>query len=314
MSRNCKHSLARAVVASLALGITSGAVQAGGLLAVEFDDGNFDPAMMSIIGNPYWPLTPAMGYVRQFTYIGEEEDECVVNKILIESGDTKTDFAAPYENIEAQVVLDREWVVVLGEGDSCDATTAVSDDDLTEVTYDWYAQDIHVNVWYMGEASRDFEDGCPSLDEVALGAPVEDWDSEEQFLECTGGSWEAGQPGQEEGEIIGEAGIVVPGDFPEGGEEIEAGTFYLQEVAEGAQDMAKILRIHASLQVEDGVAPGNYDDCRKVKEWTALEPGSSVEHKWYCMDGPGLVLIEGIGGGTTQQEVLVEVMDTYVGP
>jgi hypothetical protein len=56
---------------------------------------------------------------------------------------------------------------------------------------------------------------------------------------------------------------------------------------------------------------GSYENCRKVKEWTALEPGGSVEHKWYCPgdgDGPGLVLIEGIGGGPTEVEELVSIV------
>jgi hypothetical protein len=59
---------------------------------------------------------------------------------------------------------------------------------------------------------------------------------------------------------------------------------------------------------EDGVEPGEYEDGRKVKEWTAQEPGGGVEHKWYCADGPGLVLIEGVGGGPTEVEVLVDIV------
>ena len=38
-----------------------------------------------------------------------------------------------------------------------------------------------------------------------------------------------------------------------------------------------------------------------------FEPGASVEHKWYCRDGAGLVLIEGVGGGRTEVETLTEV-------
>jgi hypothetical protein len=108
-------------------------------------------------------------------------------------------------------------------------------------------------------------------------------------------------------EIIAQPGIVVPSNTPTNGAVISPGTGYQQEVAEGALDEAKILRRGAALSVEDGVAPGDYQVCRLVKEWTALEPGSTVEHKWYCADGPGLVLIEGIGGGPTEIEVLVDV-------
>lgn len=81
----------------------------------------------------------------------------------------------------------------------------------------------------------------------------------------------------------------------------------MQETAFEAEDMAKILRQGASLTVEDGVEPGKYLACRKTKEWTALEPGASVEHKLYCAHGDGLVLVEGIGGGPTEREVLITI-------
>ena len=85
----------------------------------------------------------------------------------------------------------------------------------------------------------------------------------------------------------------------------------MQEVAYEAEDMAKILRLNASVSIEEGSFMGTYEDCRKVKEWTALEPGASVEHKWYCHNpgelGPGLLLIEGVGGGPTEVEELVHI-------
>jgi hypothetical protein len=84
---------------------------------------------------------------------------------------------------------------------------------------------------------------------------------------------------------------------------LTTGTSWQQEVAEGAEDMAKLLKIYASLSVDDE----DYEECRKVKEWNPFEHGGSVEHKWYCKDGPGLVLIEGVGGGPTEEEVLVLV-------
>ena len=96
----------------------------------------------------------------------------------------------------------------------------------------------------------------------------------------------------------------MPSDTPfgdESGEPLTSGTFWMQEVAENAEDMAKVLRLTSSLTVEDD----DYEQCRKVKEWNPFEHGESVEHKWYCKDGPGLVLIEGIGGGPTEIEVLV---------
>lgn len=304
MHKRHKNYFAIAPICALVASIACGNALAGGLLAVEFDPAKFSSS--TLIDNPYWPLLPGNS-ARTFTYVGETEDECVINTVSVTPGEHKSFATAPYEAITAQVVLDREWVVELGENEECDADTATEDDDLSELTYDWYAQDMYKNIWYMGEASRDFEEPCPSLEDVALGTPRGAWPTEELFLECTGGSWEAGQPGQEEGEIIGAPGIVVPGDLPDGDKPLSPGTFYLQEVAEGAEDMARILRVKASLSVEEGVPPGEYGTCRKVKEWNPFEPGASVEHKWYCLGGNGLVLIQGIGGGPTEREILVRV-------
>ena len=292
---------------AFSMSIVCGSALAGGLLAVEFDPGKFTNSTM--IDNPYWPLLPG-NTGRTFTYVGEADDECAINEISVTPGDHKSFANMPYSLVTAQVVLDRAWVVELAENEDCDADTATSNDDLDELTYDWYAQDMYQNIWYMGEASLDFGEPCPPLDGVdgvPLGAPRGDWPSDELFLECTGGSWEAGEPGQEEGVIIGEPGIVVPGDYPTGEKKIKPGTYYMQEVAEGAQDMAKIVRVDAPLSVEDGVLPGEYENCRKVKESNPFEPGASVEHKWYCTGGNGLVLIQGIGGGPTESEVLVRV-------
>jgi len=309
MHKRTADYFSAAITAAVMMGCASGSALAGGLLSVDFDDNNFDdstttaPAVtMTMISNAYWPLSPDFAYLRTFTYIGGNDDECVINKILVDPREVKSDFAPPYEKIHAQIVLDQEWVVELEEGEACNALTAFEAGDLTERTFDWYAQDIFWNVWYMGEHSRSFEDECP-------GPEVDDADVEDD--ECFEGSWEAGQYGPEM-EIKAAPGIVVPSDYPTGGEMISNGTFYQQETAEDAEDMAKILRTDAALMVEDGIAPGEYANCRAVKEWTPLEPGASVEHKWYCSDGAGLVLVEGIGGGPTEREVLVEVEMTAI--
>lgn len=280
-----------AVVALITMGLGSTSAFAGGALDIGFDSDNFDSSM-STIDNVYWPLTPGSDSTRTFTYIGDNDDECAINTISITQGNTRMGFAGVYSGITAQIVEDREWAVELEDDEECGLGTPVGDDDLTELTFDWYAQDIWDNIWYMGELSRSFEEGCPPL-----GSPAPD--------ECFEGSWEAGVPGPEEG-LVAEPGIVVPSDTPDGTNSLTPGTYYMQEVAEGALDMAKILRLGAALDVEDGILPGEYDTCRKVKEWTALEPGHSVEHKWYCLGGNGLVLIEGVGGGPTEQEILVE--------
>lgn len=298
MTNTIRTYFISAIAAVTTIGASSGDAIAGGLLDVEFDDAVFSNP--TIIDNPYWPLLPAGVAMKSFTYIGDGEDECVVNIVSIVAGDVKMDFAGDYAGSTAQVVLDQEWA--FEEVDECNAGLVPDDSALAERTYDWYMQDDQQNIWYMGEHSRDFGGGCP-------GPDVADADVEDE--ECFGGSWEAGrEDGEGDDAVVGVAGIVVPGDFPIAGEPLENGNYYMQEVAFDAEDMAKILRQGASLSVEDGLEPGDYENCRKAKEWTALEPGESVEHKWYCADGAGLVLIEGIGGGTTEQEVLVDVAST----
>lgn len=326
MNKRITSYFAIAPIFAFAMSITGGNALAGGLLSVDFDPDNFPTP--TLINNPYWPLLPG-NTDRTFIYLGETEDGCAFNKVSVDPDDTKifSNSEAGYEYYDgfvAQVVLDREWEL---EDVDCEAVIGwlnadpnfePDEEDIGEWTFDWYAQDRYENIWYMGEASRDFEEPCPPInnDDGVVGVPIdatrEEWSSlypysDELYLECTGGSWEPGQLGQEEGEIVGEAGIVVPGDMPTGNDLITPGTYYLQEVAEGAEDMAKILRVNASLSVEDGVSPGDYENCRKVKEWNPFEPGASVEHKWYCTGVNGLVLIQGIGGGPTESEVLVYV-------
>ena len=289
---------------------------AGGLLDIKYGDLPFDAPL--VINNPYWPLNPDGAY-RTFTYIGETEDECVVNQVRINDDSdpdygstydlTTDDVLSPYYGVTALQVVDIEWVFEEFEEGYCNEELLDgldADDAIKELTLDWYVQDAQQNIWYLGEYSQSFEDIVE--DGVEIFCSDYDFKDPEVPVECTEGSWEAGIVGGEGDEaVLGEAGIVVPGDFPLPGVALENGNYYMQEVAFEAEDMAKILRQSASLSVEDGVAPGEYVNCRKTKEWTGLEPGGSVEHKWYCADGPGLVLIEGVGGGPTELEVLVSV-------
>lgn len=318
MNRTCKNYFAAIIIAAVTMAVAGGNAFAGGFLDAEFDDATFliNPLM---IDNPYWPLRPddPVGCTvsntcdqRIFTYIGETEDECVIDQISVNDPTYGSTYlltgVAPYGGLTAVQVVDTEWVFEdLAEGVECDLNLPLADDAIAELTLDWYMQDDQQNIWYVGEASRDFTDGCPSLLDVPIGGDLGD-DEEE----CTGGSWEAGKIhalDEEEPPVPAEAGIVVPSDEPIDGEPLTSGTYYMQEVAYEAEDMAKILRLSAPLSVEDGVLPAEYEMCRKVKEWNPFEPGESVEHKWYCKDGPGLVLIKGVGGGPTEVEVLVDI-------
>ena len=302
MYKRNKNHFTAAVIAVISMGVTSGGAFAGGLLDVEFGDVPFGAPL--VVDNPYWPLKPD-NHSRTFTYIGETEDECVIDQISVNDNFYGATYNltgdAPYGGLTALQVVDTEWVFEDVEECSLDLLLEPgSHEAIKEFTLDWYMQDDQENIWYVGEKSQNYEeDGCGTFGDVR---------DPELFPQCFEGSWEAGIVGGEDDEAVtGEAGIVVPGDHPIAGEPLKTGAYYMQEVAFEAEDMAKILRQHASLSVEDGVEPGEYEKCRKAKEWTAQEPGGSVEHKWYCADGPGLVLIEGVGGGPTEVEVLVDV-------
>ena len=137
---------------------------------------------------------------------------------------------------------------------------------LQEDTLDWHAQDRMGNVWYLGEASTAWDaDVCPT----------------------TEGSWEAGTNDAE-------AGIVMLADP-------KVGNTYSQEFSEGiAEDFAKVLRTDAPVSI--GI--GSFESCLETKEWSPLEHGA-VEHKYYCPDGGGNVLINELKGKKTLRSELV---------
>ena len=129
---------------------------------------------------------------------------------------------------------------------------------LEEATFDWYAQDKQGNVWYFGEDSKEYEDGRAV---------------------STHGSWEAGVKGAQPG-IIMKANPKI-------------GDAYRQEYYKGeAEDMAAVLSLD-----EAAVVPyGAVGKLLMTKEWSALEPASDLEHKYYS-SGIGLVLVKTIGEG-----------------
>ena len=145
---------------------------------------------------------------------------------------------------------------------------------LSEDTLDWYAQDDAGNIWYFGEATKK----CLCVDDC----------ESEECIDRTG-SWEAGVDGALPGYLI-----LDPEPKP--------GVCYQQESAQGAQDMAKVLRLNAKVILGNGES---YTDCLETKEWSALEPGV-IEHKYYA-PGVGLVLIEELKGKTGR----VELIDKY---
>lgn len=141
---------------------------------------------------------------------------------------------------------------------------------LLEDTIDWFAQDDDGNVWYVGEETTAFE-----------------YDEEGNLLgTSTEGSWEAGADGAIAGLIM--LAEPSPGDF------------YQQEFREGiAEDAAKVIGVDR--QVSTGL--GTFDGCLITKEWSPLSLGS-IEHKYYCPDAAGLVLVREFHGKTTIVEAV----------
>jgi hypothetical protein len=187
---------------------------------------------VTVIDNRYFPLEPGTTYL----YRGREEDLPSLDKVVVTTR-TKTILG-----VRATVVLDR--VTVNGQP--------------SEKTFDWYAQDKRGNVWYLGEAAFDFENG--------------------HWVRASD-SWQAGIDRAKAG-IIMEAHPKV-------------GDVYRQEYYPGhAEDVAKVLSRHASISVPYG----SFTHVLKTKEWTPLEPGV-VDNKYYAR-GVGEVAERTVKGGT----------------
>jgi hypothetical protein len=136
--------------------------------------------------------------------------------------------------------------------------------DVVEDTFDWYAQDVGGNLWYLGEDTTEYRNG-----KVAT----------------TKGSWEAGVDGAQ-------PGIILPANP-------QVGMAYRQEYLEGqAEDGAEILSTNEKAEVPFG----SFDEVLLTKDLTALEP-NLVEFKFYAHGvGPILELI--VSGGSGRAELV----------
>lgn len=182
----------------------------------------FDPAnFVSGIDNPYMTLQPGTTYV----YKNDGSDELVQTETTRE---TKL-----IDGVVCTVVHDRSTV----------------DGELSEDTLDYFAQDKFGNVWYLGEDTKEYEDGK---------------------VVSTEGTWRAGVDGATPG-IVMEA-------HPQVGDQ------YDQEHAIGvAEDKAKVISLHELID-----SPyASSSDALQTDEFTPLEPGL-LEHKFYIA-GIGLV-------------------------
>jgi hypothetical protein len=237
-----------AVGAALALAACGGDDDGGdenGTASSDLPQGSepveLDPAEFTTeIDNPYWPMEPGSRWVYR-----ETDEEGTVQRVVV----TVTDKTKQIANgIEARVVHD----VVSENGEP------------VEITDDWYAQDSEGSIWYMGEATAEYENG-----KVTTRA----------------GSFEAGVDGAE-------PGIIMPA-------EPQVGQAYRQEYYEGkAEDEGAVL----SLDAQAEVPYGHFPQVLMTQDTNPLEP-KVFELKFYARD-VGPVLAASVSGGSDREELL----------
>jgi hypothetical protein len=231
-------------VIAIAIGTLPAGTAAAGTCPVPLPQGaepaNLDPAnFVSEIDNPYLPFPVGTRWIFR-----ESDPAGNAQKVKV----TVTTRTRQILGIDATVVHD----VVTEHGE------------VVENTFDWYAQDACGNVWYLGENTKEYEDGV---------------------VVSTAGSWEAGVDGAE-------AGVVMPAD-------LQAGLTYRQEYFAGeAEDAAAIL----SLDEQAEVPYGHFTDVVLIKEFTPLAP-DVLEYKLYA-SGVGVVLAISVSGGADREELL----------
>jgi hypothetical protein len=203
------------------------------------DPVTLDPAnFVAAINHPFWPMPVGATW----TYSEVDADGTEFKGVTEVLAETKQIIG-----ITATVVHDQ-----LKQGD-----------EVVEDTFDWYAQDAQGNLWYLGEDTKEFENG-----QVA----------------STEGSWEAGVDGAQ-------PGIILPGTP-------QVGQSYRQEYYAGqAEDNALIL----SLDELVAVPAGSYEGVIMTKETTPIEP-DVVEYKWYAQ-GVGVVLAIGVSPDFSREQL-----------
>ena len=90
----------------------------------------------TVTPNPYFPLIAGNQWIFEGTSINEEGEEETETVTVTVTEDTKL-----INGINCVTVID----------------VAEVDEEIQEITDDWYAQDVYGNVWYCGEVSRNFE-------------------------------------------------------------------------------------------------------------------------------------------------------------
>jgi hypothetical protein len=223
------------LMTALALVLASSAV------GVDMAAAAVDPAEFTTrIDNPYWPMREGSRWVYR-----ETDSEGTRQRVVV-TVTRRTKLIA--NGVRARVVRD----VVTEKGVP------------VEVTDDYYAQDRAGNIWYLGEATTEYENGKPT---------------------STEGSFEAGVDGAR-------AGIIMPA-------KPRPGMAYREEFYKGhAEDKARIV----SLREQAEVPFGHFKGVLMTRNTNPLEP-RTLEFKFYAR-GIGPVLAISVSGGSDREELV----------
>src|SRR5262245_6492038 len=172
----------------------------------DVDPADFVPGQ--VINNRYFPLREGT----LFLYDGEKDGIPSHDEICVTSQKRP-----PIEGVEVTVVHHQSFENGIK----------------VENTFDWFAQDIHGNVWYLGEDTTDLTNNSKE------------------------GSWEAGVNDADAGFIM----LAHP----------RVGDRYYQEFARNvAEDQAKVLSLSEAVCLTSGKC---YDNVLLTKETSRLDPG-----------------------------------------
>ncbi len=192
------------------------------------------------VTNAYFPLTPGT------TWQYRAQTSRGVETITVEVLPGKQ----TVNGVAATVVRDRVYL----------------NGNLLEDTFDWYAQDNEGNVWYVGEATKEYANGV---------------------VVSTEGSWEWGVDG------------ALPGIQMWANPSAKVGIEYRQEYYKGkAEDWGKVISVGEAATVPFG----SFANCITIEEWVGLDPGEPHDTKQYC---PGVGNVSGGRPGAGDREVLI---------
>ena len=152
----------------------------------------------------------------------------------------ETDVDGTEQRVEVTVTSETKTILGIDAVVVHDVVT--EDGEVVEDTFDWYAQDGDGNVWYIGEDTKEYENGKVST---------------------TAGSWEAGVDGAQ-------PGIAMPAE-PEPASRTGRSTTPARPRTEHRPSVDELVS-----------APiGSFDNALLTKEFTPIEP-DVVEYKLYA--------------------------------